>query len=137
MNVTSSSSSSTGGRGGVDSVYRDSVSSVSAKMGRGSKIARRVTTNANFHGPEKIVFFANGLHAQCHRIRHDHIPAILVASLCLPAWPWPSSPTCDKQILRPLHFYLPTIFRGPTQKCHPRSSTRCQNSENYVYISIL
>lgn len=86
---------------------------------------------------KKIVFFANGLHAQCHRIRHGHIPAILVASLCLPAWPWPSSPTCDKQILRPLHFYLPTIFRGPTQKCHPRSSTRCQNSGNYFYISNL
>ena len=79
----------------------------------------------------KKKYFASVLHAQCHRIRHDHIPAILVASLCLPPWPWPSSPTCDKQILRPLHFYLPTIFRGPRPKCHPR------NSRNYFFISNL
>ena len=102
--VTSSfaSSSSTGGRGGVDSV--DSLLLSSSNIERGSCISRnRPTTRTSWQDPESW-FWACKLSGIKRR---DQLPAIVVSPLCPPCLPLA---TCDKQILPLLHIYLSHIF---------------------------
>ena len=129
MNVTSSSSSSTGGRGGVDSVYRDSVSSFSAKMERGSKTARKVTANANFHGPEKNSFFCQRIactvsqnQARTHTCHPSCLPVPAGVAVALLPNLWQANP--ETTSLLPADNIQGTYTKMPSQIIYQMSKFR-------------